>query len=218
VPRSPRAERRLRLRPSLARLLCTFAAAFGVGAAAGAQGETELAALQQPSAVDSGEPRTDDDALRAALWSEARHLGAELRASLAGAIARAEREHGIPALLLVALIEQESGFDPTAENGGALGLLQLRPFVAADYAARRGLPWQGESTLLDPVRNVQLASGYLAELLTRFGSLDLALAAYNKGPECLKRQLRSGDEGPTPQFVLSVLGRYQRYSTRFERF
>jgi soluble lytic murein transglycosylase-like protein len=216
VPSSPRCS--TLLRPLVVRLLCTFVAAFGVGAAAGAQ-DTELAAFHPASeGAVPVEPRTEPAALRAALWSEARHLGTELRESLAGAIDRAEREHGIPALLLVSLIEQESGFDPRAENGGALGLLQLRPFVAADYASRRGLPWHGERTLLDPVRNVQLASGYLAELLARFGSVDLALAAYNKGPECVKRQLRSGDEGPTPQFVRSVLGRYQRYSTRFERF
>ena len=153
------------------------------------------------------------------LWAEARHLGGELRGSVGEAIARAERDHGIPALLIVSLIVQESGFDPTAENAGALGLLQLRPFVARDYAARRGLRWSGEATLLDPVRNIQLASGYLGELVARFGSLDLALEAYNKGPEQVKRQLReSGDQGPTARFVTSVLGRYQRYNARFAGF
>ena len=199
------------------RLLCTFLVVFALGPATGARAEGEVAALH-PLDVATTNPQTEASTLRVALSREAHHLGGELREALASAIARAERDHGIPALLLVSLIVQESGFDPTAENDGALGLLQLRPFVARDYAARRGLPWNGERTLLDPVRNVQLASGYLGELLARFGSVDLALEAYNKGPELVKSQLRAGEAGPTPRFVKSVLGRYQGYSARYASF
>ena len=111
---------------------------------------------------------------------------------------------------------QESGFDPTAENAGALGLMQLRPFVAKDYARRARPRLEGRSSLYDPVRNIQLASGYFGELIDRFESLDLALAAYNKGPECVKRQLRNGnDDSPTARFAIDVLSRYQRYNSRF---
>ena len=198
------------------RLLCTFLAAATLGAAVGAQAGGPVAALQ-PSGVSS--ESTTDKALRAALWAEARHLGADLREKVAQAIARAEKEHGIPALLIVALIVQESGFDPTAENAGALGLMQLRPFVAKDQAAQLGLAWKGEATLLDPIRNIQIASSYFDELVDRFGSLDLALAAYNKGPECVKRQLRAGNDNvPTARFALDVLGRYQRYNGRFAAY
>jgi soluble lytic murein transglycosylase len=217
LPRSERFEGRRGARVLGVRLLCTFLVAFAIGAAAGARGESELAALH-PLDSATADPQTEAGTLRAALSREARHLGGELREAVAAAIIRAERDHGIPALLLVSLIMQESGFDPTAENGGALGLLQLRPFVAKDYAARRGLPWQGERTLLDPVRNIQLASGYLGELLARFGSVDLALEAYNKGPELVKSQLRAGEAGPTPRFVKSVLGRYQSYNARYAGF
>jgi soluble lytic murein transglycosylase len=202
------------------RLLLTALCAFGLGAAAGARADSELAAYHPSDAArEDAAPETHAKTLHAVLSSEARHLGGELRGALATAISRAEQDHGIPALLIVALIVQESGFDPTAENAGALGLLQLRPFVAKDYAARRGLRWRGDVTLFDPVSNIQLATGYLGELVARFGSLDLALEAYNKGPELVKRQLReSGDQGPTARFVTSVLGRYQRYNARFAGF
>jgi len=201
------------------RLLCTALAAFALGAAAGARADGELAAYHPLEAPASESTGTQSKTLEAVLWSEARHLGSEIRASVGAAIARAERDHGIPALLIVSLIVQESGFDPTAENAGALGLLQLRPFVAKDYAARRGLRWSGEASLLDPARNIQLASGYLGELIARFGSLDLALEAYNKGPELVKRQLReNGDQGPTARFAKSVMGRYQRYNARYSGF
>ncbi len=204
------------LRVHCAALLLTFAAAFAAGA--GARAETAVAALH-PSEVEGEPSRTDEKALRAALWSEARHLGGSLREAVATAIARAERENGIPAFLILAIIKHESGFDPSAQSlYGALGLMQLRPFVARDYAARRGLAWRGDRTLLDPARNIQLATGYLGELLARFGSLDLALTAYNKGPECVKRQLRAGPEGPTPEFVRAVLTRYEHYNARFAGF
>jgi soluble lytic murein transglycosylase len=206
----------MRLAP---RLLCTALVAFALGAAAGARADGELAAYYPEEAAAQEPTATEAKTLQAVLWSEARHLGSEIRESVGAAIARAERDHGIPALLIVSLIVQESGFDPTAENAGALGLLQLRPFVAKDYAARRGIRWNGEATLLDPARNIQLASGYLGELIARFGSLDLALEAYNKGPELVKRQLReNGDQGPTARFAKSVMGRYQRYSARYSGF
>lgn len=198
------------------RLFAVFLAAALLGSAVGASAGGPVASLQ-PS--NGSSLSTSDKALRAALWAEARHLGADLRESLAEAITSAEKQHGIPALLLVALIVQESGFDPTAENAGALGLMQLRPFVAKDYARRSGIAWKGEATLYDPVRNIQIASGYFDELIDRFESLDLALAAYNKGPELVKRQLRNGnDNSPTARFASDVLSRFQRYSSRFAAY
>ena len=198
------------------RLLLTFLVAALLGAAVGAKAGGPVAALQPTTGSSL---TTSEKALRAALWTEARHLGADLRESLAQAITSAEKQHGIPALLLVALIVQESGFDPTAENAGALGLMQLRPFVARDYARRAGLAWKGEATLYDPVRNIQIASGYFDELIDRFESLDLALAAYNKGPELVKRQLRNGnDNSPTARFATDVLSRFQRYNSRFAAY
>ena len=62
--------------------------------------------------------------------------------------------------------------------------------------------------------NVTLASGYLGELVDRVESLDLALAAYNKGPEAVKRDLRY-DRQPRQGFVDGVMQRYQRYQARF---
>lgn len=201
-------------------LLCTATFALCLAGARGARADGSELAAYQPARPPASEPAaTYSKALDAALWNEARHLGTEIRKSIGVAIARAEREHGIPALLIVSLIVQESGFDPTAENAGALGLLQLRPFVARDYAARRGVRWGGDATLLDPVKNIQLATGYLGELIARFGSLDLALEAYNKGPEYVKRQLRqTSDASPTARFVKSVLGRYESYTARYAGF
>jgi len=153
--------------------------------------------------------------LEETLAAVATELNDEERTAVAAEITRAEREAGLPALLLVSLIQQESRFDPRAVGPrGALGLMQLRPFVAADVARRNDLPYEGRETLYDPVRNVELGCTYLAELRDQFGTVALALAAYNKGPTRVRRDLRHGRE-PGQRFVSRVLGRYDAYDQRF---
>jgi len=126
-----------------------------------------------------------------------------------------EREGGPSVLLLLALIEQESRFDPLAKGPrGSLGLMQVRPFVGEEVAARIGVPWQDARTLLDPVSNLRIGAGYLAELLVRFGSEELALAAYNMGPTRLARRLARGDV-TSPAFVRRVLQEYEGLQREF---
>ncbi len=92
--------------------------------------------------------------------------------------------------------------------------MQVRPFVGRDVAARIGVPWEGDRTLFDPVANVRIGSNYLREVLDRFGSEDLALAAYNMGPNRLARRLARGDDR-SPAFVRRVLRDYQGLQREF---
>jgi soluble lytic murein transglycosylase-like protein len=169
-----------------------------------------------PSAPSEEIPEDPDLALaRALLAARAAHLAEPQREHLAETLVEVERESGIPALLLVALIEQESRFEPQARGPrGSLGLMQVRPFVGEEVAARIGVPWRGEQTLLDPVANVRIGAGYLAELLERFGTEELALAAYNMGPTRLARRLARGNER-TPPFVGRVLRDYEGLQREF---
>lgn len=76
--------------------------------------------------------------------------------------------------LFVALIDQESGFDPLARSPkGAQGLGQLMPETAAAL---------GVADAMEPIANLQGAARYLTAQLATFGRIDLALAAYNAGP------------------------------------
>ena len=121
------------------------------------------------------------------------------REGIAQLLDRTEREHGIPVLTMLGLIQQESRFDPRARGPrGSIGLMQIRPFVAADVAAKHGIPWAGEKTLYDPVANVRIGTAYLVEQRNRFGTTELALAAYNVGPSRLRKLLRSGASGRGP--------------------
>ncbi len=96
-------------------------------------------------------------------------------ASFADQFARAEADFSLPAGLLAAVAQAESGGDPSAvSSAGAQGLMQLMPATA------RGL---GVADPFDPDQAITGAARLLATDLDRFdGSVPLALAAYNAGP------------------------------------
>jgi soluble lytic murein transglycosylase len=95
--------------------------------------------------------------------------------------------------LALALTRQESSFNAAAvSSSGALGLMQLLPGTARDVAGRLSVPFIQDKLTRDPAYNVQLGSQYLTEMLQRFGgSYEIALAAYNAGPNRVARWLES---------------------------
>ncbi len=100
------------------------------------------------------------------------------------AIEQAAVEAGIEPTLLAALVRHESNFDQSMiSHAGAIGLGQLMPGTA---------DWLGVDPH-DPHENLTGAATYLRQQLDRFGSPDLALAAYNAGPN------RVADAGGIPQ-------------------
>jgi len=93
--------------------------------------------------------------------------------------------------LALALTRQESGFNAAAvSSSGALGLMQLLPATAREVAGKMSLPFVQSKLTSDPQYNVALGSQYLSQMLQRFGgSYELALAAYNAGPNRVARWL-----------------------------
>ena len=82
--------------------------------------------------------------------------------------------HGVSAALLAAQIMAESNFNPNAVSpAGALGIAQFMPATAAAY---------GLDDPFDPEAAIDAQARMMAELVSRFRSLELALAAYNAGP------------------------------------
>lgn len=88
------------------------------------------------------------------------------------------------AALLLAIIRQESEFDPRAvSRARAQGLMQLLPATARTTAIREGLPYQARWLTEDPEYNITLGSAYLEGLLREWnGSYVLTIASYNAGP------------------------------------
>jgi soluble lytic murein transglycosylase len=101
--------------------------------------------------------------------------------------------------LALALAKQESSFNAGAiSTSNAQGLMQLLPTTARDVAGRLKVPFIESKLTRDPAYNVQLGSQYLAEMLQRFGgSYELALAAYNAGPNRVARWIEAGGDPRT---------------------
>src|SRR5512133_3457317 len=97
----------------------------------------------------------------------------------------------IDPLLVLAVIEVESSFDPEAlSERGAMGLMQLRGPTLRRELERAGLEPNFPN---DPVANVQAGVRYLRRLLDAFGHPDVALMAYNAGPNRILGYLRGGE-------------------------
>ena len=89
------------------------------------------------------------------------------------AFARAARDTGLPLAMLVAVGQVESNLQAGARStADARGLLQVLPSTAAELRLDADRP----------ASNVLAGARYLEQLLQRFHSTDLALAAYNAGP------------------------------------
>ena len=92
-----------------------------------------------------------------------------------------------------AIIRQESAFTPDARShAGALGLMQLLPRTARDMARSLSLRTPRRHDLLQIDTNIKLGVGYLKKVQDRYqGNPVLATAAYNAGPNNVKRWLPS---------------------------
>jgi soluble lytic murein transglycosylase-like protein len=94
-------------------------------------------------------------------------------AALRPAFLAAARDTNLPPALLYAVAKVESNLQPNAVSGaGARGVLQVMPETGATLAP----------DVDEPRSNVLAGARYLRQMLHRFGSTDLALAAYNAGP------------------------------------
>ena len=120
------------------------------------------------------------------------------------AIDDAVQQYAIEPALLRAMIHAESGFQPRARSPkGAIGLMQLMPGTARQM---------GVADALVPYANVQGGAKYLAWLLARFnGDLPLAIAAYNAGPEAVRKYAGIPPYAETQVYVQRVQILRQRY-------
>jgi D-alanyl-D-alanine dipeptidase len=89
-------------------------------------------------------------------------------------ILRAAAHWNVSAALLAGQLMAESGFDPNAGSpAGAQGIAQFMPGTAASY---------GLADPYDPVAAIDAEAHLMSDLISQFGSPELALAAYNAGP------------------------------------
>jgi len=108
--------------------------------------------------------------------------------------------HGISPLLVAAIIEAESEFNPRAvSRKGARGLMQLMPATASSLSVRDSF---------DPYENIDGGVRHLRRLLDRFhGNIPLAVAAYNAGEQTVINYRGVPPYRETRRYVAKILRR-----------
>ena len=95
------------------------------------------------------------------------------------------KEYDVKENLIYAVIKAESNFDSRAvSNREAIGLMQIVEETAIDVANRNQIDVDTENMeeeLLDIDNNINIGTKYLSTLLTQYGNIEVALAAYNAG-------------------------------------
>jgi len=132
------------------------------------------------------------------------------RLRVADAIYRESLAASVDPLMVASIIAEESSFRSRAvSRAGAVGLMQLRPFVARHVAHESSIEWNGLETLFVPDDNVRIGVLYYKELLESFdGDHEVALTAYNYGPTRVRRQLAAGTYGGSA-YAAGILQRYE---------
>jgi soluble lytic murein transglycosylase-like protein len=191
--------------------LASVAVALAAASSAGAQGAIYAYVDADGVAHFTNAPR-DSRFVRLAWSAESvrpDERGAPTRWEYDGLIGLSARQHRVPPALVKAVIAAESCFDPSAvSRKGAQGLMQLMPETARSL---------GVSDPLRPEQNVDGGVRYLRDMMDRYGTLSLALAAYNAGPEAVDRH---GGVPPYPEtrdYVKRVLTYYRAYDGDFRR-
>ena len=126
------------------------------------------------------------------------------RAEIDSLIEEYSAKNGLDADLVKAVVRQESGFNPKATSKcGAMGLMQLMPATA------KGL---GVTNAYDAEQNIYGGTKYLKGLLDRFdNNKELALAAYNAGPNAVKKYKGIPPYAETQNYVKSIMKSYDKF-------
>lgn len=108
-----------------------------------------------------------------------------LDAAIQAHIVSKSGEYGIDHAIIFAMIDRESKckIDAVGDGGKSIGLMQIQPRWHKERMERLGA-----SDLADPYQNVTVGIDYLAELLEKYGDMEMALVGYNAGPTGAKKQ------------------------------
>lgn len=135
-------------------------------------------------------------------------------------------QYRVDPFLAIAVIKNESGFNPDAESKtGALGLMQIMPETGSWIAKSTDFPNFKAKMLMLPELNIKFGCWYLSELESEFqGNEILMLAAYNAGRGTVKEWMAENGWGfgfsdisaipfsDTREYVRKVLYDRQRYA------
>jgi soluble lytic murein transglycosylase len=171
-----------------------------------------LGSLYKKSAARSGEQVTK---INGAVYRWTReHLAKKYKdqaSRIAQAVIDESLKHKFDPILVLAMVQTESSFNPHMIGGvGEIGLMQIRPETAEWIAKKEHFKFKGRESLFDPVVNIKIGCAYIEYLREHFQShAGLYLAAYNMGPTNV-RKLREEKKWPK-DYASKIMSNYISY-------
>lgn len=128
----------------------------------------------------------------------------ELRQSAA----QAANKYGVDVSLAYAIIKQESAWQSkVTSKAGAIGIMQIMPATGKSFCNL------SKKELFDHEKNLDCGMRYFSEQLKRFGSVKLALCAYNAGPHRVAKKGRCPRFKETMHYVHNIITDYENRQT-----
>ncbi len=128
--------------------------------------------------------------------SGAATAGSGVPATLAPLFVQAAGKYGVPATLLTAVAKHESNFEPNVvSSAGAEGIMQIMPGTAAGLGINP----------FDPTQAIDGAAQLLSGYITQFGSIPLALAAYDAGAGAVEKYGGIPPYAETQNYVTAIM-------------
>ncbi len=125
-------------------------------------------------------------------------------AGYAGTICEAAGTYKVDPLWLHAIVWQESKYNPQSKSGAAArGLMQFIPETARNVASAIGMSDVSVEKLYDPQISIRLGAAYWSSLMTNLKNPEMALAAYNGGPDNVQRWMAKSAD---PELFVSDIG------------
>ncbi|MEO7161814.1 MAG: lytic transglycosylase domain-containing protein [Bdellovibrionia bacterium] len=170
------------------------------------------------SVVKSGEKIADMDEMLTN-WTNRALKGRwkKYARSVAQTIIQESDKYGFDPIFLMAVIENESSFNPEIIGTvGEIGLMQVTPDTGAWIAKIYNLPWKGKQQLKDPSYNIRIGAAYMAHLREEFDfEGQLYLAAYNMGSGNVRKAL--GKQIRPKIYSSRVMLRYLRFYSELQK-
>jgi soluble lytic murein transglycosylase len=147
-------------------------------------------------------------------------------------ILQLSQRYGVDPALVKAVVWRESRFNAKVRGRvGEIGLMQIRPLTAQEWAQAEAPGGRFEGDLFEPETNVRIGTWYLRKLVKRYARTDApaayALADYNAGRANVLRWIKGPAETNsavfldqitypgTQEYVRSILHRTARYEASF---